>query len=297
MKAPAEMNGGGFFVYRHTDNPINFVPPPNTHTMRTIPLALAALLLVACGGNNGKNAERWASADEAANGGFQEQAAPASVGAPLPIDRKIIRTGDLRFAVDDLEAARATILQRVQTSGGHVEGDERGAWGRNSTVTLRVRIPADRFDAFVQEMQGLGELEHQSISATDVTSEWVDVEARIAAKRAVEKRYLELAAQAKNVQEMLEVERELGNVRAEVESMEARMKAMRDQVAMSTLTITCTKQKAITERFTPQFGVALVEGWNNLLRFAVGLTHLWPFVILVGVLLFWWRRRRVVKKK
>lgn len=264
--------------------------------MRLIPFLLAILFLVACG-RNSPNAERWASADEAADGGFQEQAAPASVGAEVSMDRKIIRTGDLRFAVDDLDAARATILQRMQTSGGHVEGDERGAWGRNSTLTVRVRIPADRFDAFVQDMQGLGELEHQNISATDVTSEWVDVEARIAAKRAVEKRYLELAAQAKNVQEMLEVERELGNVRAEVESMEARMKAMSDQVAMSTLTITCTKQQAITERFSPQFGVALVEGWNNLLRFAVGLTHLWPFVILVGALVFWWRRRRVLRKK
>jgi hypothetical protein len=264
--------------------------------MHRIPFILAILFLVACGGNAPK-AERWASADEPSNGGFQEQAAPASASIVLPLDRKIIRSGDLRFAVDDLEAARTTILQRVQTSGGHVEGDERGAWGRNSTVTLRVRIPADKFDAFVQDMQGLGELEHQNISATDVTSEWVDVEARIAAKRAVEKRYLELAAQAKNVQEMLEVERELGNVRAEVESMEARLKVMRDQVAMSTLSITCTKQQAISERFSPQFGVALVEGWNNLLRFAVGLTHLWPFVILLGVLIWWWRRRRAQRKK
>jgi uncharacterized Tic20 family protein len=38
--------------------------------------------------------------------------------------------------------------------------------------------------------------------------------------------------------------------------------------------------------------VAFKEGWNNLLRFAVWLTNLWPFVILVGVLVWWWRWRR-----
>src|SRR5690606_29268369 len=115
--------------------------------------------------------------------------------------------------------------------------------------------------------------------------------------RAVEKRYLELATQAKNVPEMLEVERELGNVRAEIESMEARMKALRDQVSMSTLSITCTKQQALVERFSPQFGVAFKEGWNNLLRFAVWLTNLWPFVILITVLVWWWRRRRAKRAK
>ncbi len=258
---------------------------------RIAPL-LAVLFLFACGGSAPDNAEQYALSEKAAEVGFNEEYAPPSAADRTAVDRKIIRSGDLRFEVDDLEAARGNILERVKTSGGYVEGDERGDWGRSRSVTLRVRIPADRFDAFVQELQGLGRLESQNINATDVTSEWVDVEARITAKRTVEKRYLELAAQAKNVPEMLEVERELGNVRAEIESMEARMKSLRDQVGMSTLTITCTKQQALVERFSPKFGVAFKEGWNNLLRFAVWLANLWPFVILIGVSVWWWRRRR-----
>lgn len=231
----------------------------------------------------------------AAEGTFAKRA-PMDAGGqgavPLPAERKIIRSGSLTYEVDDLDAARATILERVKAEGGYAEGDDRGEWGNMRSVTLRVRIPADRFDAVVEGMGTLGRLENRSINAVDVTTEWVDVEARLEAKRAVEKRYLELAAQAKNVQEMLEVERELGNVRTEIESMEARMKSLRDQVAMSTLTITCQKRVASTERFSPRFGVALKEGWNNLLRFLVGLTHLWPFVIILAALLFWWRRRR-----
>lgn len=264
--------------------------------MHSIPPLLALLFLFACGRSANDASEPYAMAGKTAEAGFREEYAPPSSAVQAPVDRKIIRSGDLRFEVDDLEAARGSILERVNAGGGYVEGDERGDWGRSRSVTLRVRIPADRFDAFVQELQGLGRLESQNINATDVTSEWVDVEARISAKRAVEKRYLELAAQAKNVTEMLEVERELGNVRAEIESMEARMKALRDQVSMSTLSITCTKQQALVERFSPQFGVAFKEGWNNLLRFSVWLTNLWPFVILIGLLLWWWRRRRARKK-
>lgn len=207
-------------------------------------------------------------------------------------DRRIVRTGELQFEVDALEAARSTAIQKVLAAGGLVEGDDQGEWGSQRSVTLRFRIPADRFDAVVQELQGLGRLEQQHINATDVTTEWVDVEARLKAKRTVEARYMELAGQARQVSELLEVERALGDVRAEIESMEARMRSLRDQVAMSTLTVTCIKQQAVSERFAPRFGVALREGWNNLLRFLVGLTNLWPFVLVAAGLVWWWRRRR-----
>lgn len=255
--------------------------------MRQLLLLLPILILSACGLNDPQNE---AMSSEV---GYDHVAFSSKENvSPLPPERKIIRNGDLRFEVDDLDAARNSVLQRVKANGGYVEGDERGDYGRSLSLTVRVRIPADRFDAFVQDLQGLGKLESQNISATDVTTEWVDVEARLEAKRTVEKRFLELAGQAKNVQEMLEVERELGNVRGEIESMEARMKSLRDQVSMSALTITCTKQQALAERFSPKFGVAFKEGWNNLLRFAVVLTNLWPFVLVSIVLVWWWRKKR-----
>ncbi|MEZ4757439.1 MAG: DUF4349 domain-containing protein [Flavobacteriales bacterium] len=269
--------------------------------MRVLLSLLLPLLLLACGHDrtgfesaNNIPLEAPATGEDAFAKGMD---AGGQAAAPLPTDRKIIRTGSLTYEVDDLDAARSAILERVRGEAGYVEGDDRGEYGNIRSITVRVRIPADRFDAFVEGMGALGRLEDRSISATDVTTEWVDVEARLAAKRAVEKRYLELAAQAKSVEEMLQVERELGNVRAEIESMEARMKSLRDQVALSPVSITCNKRVAVRERFSPQFGVALREGWNNLLRFLVGLTHLWPFVVVAAVLVWWWRKRRAQRRK
>lgn len=259
-------------------------------------LALLSLFVIACGGSGSggylsKNAE--ATAAEAPAGGAFEMRDEAAPGPPsVPADRKIIRTGELRFEVADLDAARVTLLDRVGVAGGYVEGDDRSDWGNALALTLRVRVPAEKFDAFVKGLDGLGELQSQSINAQDVTAEWVDVEARLKAKKEVEARFLEIVKQAKTVTEVLEVERELGNVRAEIESMEARMKALRDQVAMSTLTITCTKPQASSDKFTPHVGVALKEGWNNLLRFLVGLLYIWPFTLAFVILLAWWVRRR-----
>jgi hypothetical protein len=261
---------------------------------RLLPIVVV-LFLLACG-RAAPEAERWAAADMAADGGFERNEAVATAVDRPPMDRKIIRTGELRYEVGDLDAARGQVLKLVGASGGYVEGDDRNDRGSAIDLSLRVRIPADRFDAFLTGLKGLGELLDQHISATDVTAQWVDVEARLSAKRTVEERFLAIVDQAKTVTEVLEVERELGNVRAEIESMEAQLKALKDQVGMSTLTINCTKPQPRINSYTPHFGSALRDGWIYFVRSLEAVLHLWPFFILIGGLLLWVRQRRRSKK-
>lgn len=290
------MNGGGFFVYGSTMHPTTFVRSTFTATamLRTLSFLTITTLFLSCG-RSSEPAARWAEMDKASSGAF-EVANEAPAPTQAPIDRKIIRTGDMRYEVSDLEAARDQVLKQVAAFNGHVEGDDRGDAGSAVNLVLRVRVPADRFDEFIASLSGLGELLDQHISATDVTAQWVDVEARLAAKRKVEERYLAIVDQAKTVTEVLEVERELGNVRAEIESMEAQMRVLRDQVAMSTLTITCTKPVARNDRYTPHFGLALREGWNLFLQFLVAVVHAWPFFLVAGGIVFWLSRRRAARK-
>ena len=290
------MNGGGFFVYGSTMTHTIFVRPTfsTTAMLRKLTFLTIATLFLACG-RSSEPAARWAEVDKASNGAF-EAANQAPEPAQAPIDRKIIRTGDMRYEVSDLEAARDQVLKQVAAFNGHVEGDDRSDAGSAVNLVLRVRVPADRFDGFIASLNGLGELLDQHISATDVTAQWVDVEARLAAKRKVEQRYLAIVDEAKTVTEVLEVERELGNVRAEIEGMEAQMRVLRDQVSMSTLTITCTKPVARNDRYTPHFGLALREGWNLFLQFMVAVVHAWPFFLVAGGIVFWLTRRRVARK-
>lgn len=262
--------------------------------LRTLSFLTITTLFLSCG-RSSEPAARWAEVDQASSGAF-EAANEAPAPAQAPINRKIIRTGDMRYEVSDLEAARDQVLKQVAVFNGHVEGDDRGDAGSAVNLVLRVRVPADRFDGFIASLSGLGELLDQHIGATDVTAQWVDVEARLAAKRKVEERYLAIVDQAKTVTEVLEVERELGNVRAEIESMEAQMRVLRDQVAMSTLTITCTKPVARNDRYTPHFGLALREGWNLFLQFLVAVVHAWPFFLVAGGIVFWLSRRRAARK-
>jgi Domain of unknown function (DUF4349) len=121
--------------------------------------------------------------------------------------KKIIHTADIRFKVEDLKKAETAIKARVKAMGGYISVENQNRQSGNLENTWYVRIPAEKFDVF------LGDVEKESIyvdsknvAAEDVTAEYVDNELRIKSKQKVFERYLELLKQAKNVQEIMAVE-------------------------------------------------------------------------------------------
>lgn len=210
----------------------------------------------------------------------QAEAATPTVG-----DRMVVRTGEVEFRVDDLDATHALLLRTTAEHGGSVNGDTQDTVAGALRLRLRVRVPAVRFDAFVVAIDGIGELQHRTLDAADVTEPWLDLEARLAAKAALETRYLQLVERAANIGEVLSVEAELGKVRSDIESMQAKMRGLSDQVAMSSLTITCLQRAptAVAAGADVDFAGAIRTGWNGLLRVVAGLLAIWPLLAGIAV--------------
>lgn len=216
---------------------------------------------------------------------------PAAEAATPVAERMVVRTGELQFRTADLGAARATLLAHTAAHGGYVASDTGDELPHALRAVLRLRIPTDRLDAFLVAIEPVGTLELRRLDAADVSEQWVDLQARLAAKARLEQRYLELIARAGTVAEVLDVEQELGKVRGDVESMQARMRVLGDQVALSTLTVTCLQPRA-TDGRALAFGAALRGGWDALLRVLVGVTFAWPLLALAALAAIVWRLRR-----
>ena len=114
----------------------------------------------------------------------------------------------------------------------------------------------------------------------DVTEEYVDVEARLKANKELEQRYLEIMKKANTVSEMLEIEKEMGTLRADIESIEGRLNVLKSQVAFSTLTVTIYETVIAPNFFGTRVGIGFVNGWNNLLDFFVFIVNLWAFFLI-----------------
>jgi hypothetical protein len=206
--------------------------------------------------------------------------------------RQLIRNGEYRFQVDDLDSARAGIHRMLLATGGHVQGEELSDWRDRMALVMRVRVPSARFEAGTHALLSLGRLEHQMVTVRDVTSEWVDLEARLKAKQVLEGRYLELIARSTKVSELLEMERELGNVRAEIESMQAQRRQLGDQVAMSTITITCIGPAGEDRGFIASASMAMGRGASFFNSFLLTLLEVWPFLLIILLALLGMRRRQ-----
>jgi hypothetical protein len=215
--------------------------------------------------------------------------------------KKIIHTADIRFKVEDLKKAESAIKSRVKAMGGYISNENQNRQSGNLENSWTVRIPAEKFDAF------LGDVEKESIyvdsknvAAEDVTAEYVDNELRIKSKQKVFERYLELLKQAKNVQEIMAVEEQIRVIREEIEAKEGRQKYLNDQVSFSTITVSFYQETETSSAPEQPFYVKIwknfVEGWTSFFNMIIGLFYLIPYILLLFGLFYlirkWWRKRK-----
>lgn len=215
--------------------------------------------------------------------------------------QKIIKNAALRFESQDLKVTGQNIYTSLKKYNAQVQTDSESNNDYTLSRTIIVRIPSNYFDAFIADIsKGVSYFDVKEISAQDVTEEYIDLEARIKAKKTLEARYLELLKKAGKVSEMLEIERELSAIREEIEAFEGRLKYMESRVSLSTVNIEFYKNTEVgggsTVSYGTKIGNALKSGFNILSTFFLGLLHIWPF-ILIFVIAFVLFRKRIRRKK
>ncbi len=216
-------------------------------------------------------------------------------------DPKIIKNADLAFETNDLDATTANIQSAVKKYNAQVQHDSETKNSYQMSRDMVIRIPSKHFESFIADIgTGVAYFDRKEISAQDVTAEYIDLEARIKAKKTLENRYLELLKKANKVSEMLEIEKELSAIREEIEAQQGRLNYMKNRVAMSTVNIEFYKlteaQAGATVSYGSKMGNAIKSGFNALSSFFIGLLYLWPFILIFVVILFVIRRKLKKKK-
>lgn len=275
--------------------------------MRTLSLLFCLALFLSACSNGSSSTER--SAPVAEDAGAPEAEAkmeeapppppsPSSPGDPKAeptIEIKLIKTGNLEFQTSDLGRTYQRIRQAAQTYAGFLSNESTSNEYDRIVQHLTIRVPSRNFDELVDAVsKGVEHFDVRNIEAVDVTEEFVDAEARLKTKKQVEQRYQDLLKRAGKISEILEIERQIGELRAEIESIEGRLRYLRNRVDYSTLDIRFYK-KIAEHRVVEEnrFGRAFRNGWDGLVGFALGLTSIWPFLIIMGVVgYFFWRRWR-----
>ena len=225
-----------------------------------------------------------------------------NTGGQDEIEQKIIKTAHLDFETQELEKMYQNIMLLATQNKATVQSDNSGKTYNRFFRQMTLRVPSENFQKIVNGISdGVAYFDRREITQQDVTEEFVDIEARLKAKRELENRYLTLLKQAKNVKEMLEIERELSTIREEIEAREGRLKFLQSRVSMSTIHLNfykTTSETGVTLSYGQKIKNALQGGWDGISVFFLGLLYLWPLFLLaiIAILVVRWLIRRNKKK-
>jgi ribosomal protein L29 len=238
---------------------------------------------------------------------FDQAAKAMSIEAA--IDRKIIRDADLTIEVNSTTEAQQKVTAIAEAHGGFVvtsEAKQRenvDPAKRTVDVKLVVRVPSNQFGAALDQIEKLAmNLPQRNVSGQDVTEEFIDLEARIKTQKALELQFLEIMKQANNVADALEVQRQIADVRTEIEKLEGRKRFLESKSSLSTITVNIqspipivvsasgfghTVREAVSESLELASAIVLF-----FVRFVIVMIPVFVFLILpVGLLGLYFRRR------
>ena len=304
-----------------------------------------ALLLAGCGshGGSGKYYEA-AAADTAAapqeNSGsaggaylsdgvsreeIAEEAGEADAGgegsgssAPQVQDtaRKLIRNVDLEVETESFDDLLVEVRRKTDQTGGYIEesytyngSSYQGNRLRNAHLTLR--IPADHLEEFLSDMAQVSNVISRNESVTEVTLQYVDMESHKKVLLTEQERLLSLLEKAETIEDIITLESRLSEVRYQLESMEAQLRVMDNQVSYSTVylyidevaKLTPVKEQSTWEKISTGFANSLYDVGDGFADFGIGLLIDLPYIVvwaLILLVIFFLARlilRRILKKR
>jgi hypothetical protein len=230
-------------------------------------------------------------------------------------DRKIIRNADLTMEVSSTTETQHRIASIAESHGGFVVTSE--AKQRESTepakraldIRLVVRIPENRFGSALDQIRGLTtNLTEEKVSGQDVTEEFIDLEARIRTQKALEAQFLQIMRQTGKIVDALEVQRQIAEVRSDIERLEGRKRFLENRSALSTITVNIMAPKAVVVVPTTGFMASVRDAVSEsidvgseivlfFVRFLIVMIPISVFVLLPGglILRYFIRRAKRVR--
>ena len=155
---------------------------------------------------------------------------------------KIIKTGNIYSRTNDYGKFVDEITSKIESLGGYIENNNTQVYQvyENDKLmhgNLKIRIPKEKFDETVRYIEGTSEVRSKNISEADATKEYYEKDNKVKNLEAQEQKLRELFEKAATVEEMLQIENELGRIRTEIDSLNISIEDIDDRVSMSTISL------------------------------------------------------------
>ena len=249
---------------------------------------LALLMLTGCGSITANSTDSQLAANY--------DGADTKVGmvetSQAAIDRQLIQTASIALRVDDVAETATAITSYVNGIQGRIDSKNEYRNPDSSAITsadFMIKVPSDKLDEALDRLKTFGDLEGFSTSATDVTLQVVDLDARIAALQNSISSLKKLLEDASNVSDLLAAEAALTQRQSELDGLTSQRNYLADQIDLAAIWVSVYTKNSLAAIKPIGFIAGLEKGWEEIVKFASNLTT-WsglalPWIGLVVALL------------
>jgi hypothetical protein len=225
---------------------------------------------------------------------------------PIDWDKKIVKNASLNAEVKDYKTFSQQLNEKVKKYGGYVSQEEQSQSEYQVQSSVVIKVPVDQFENAINDLtKDVTTLNEKHISSDDVTTQLVDGKSRLEAKKQVRFRYLDLLKQAKNMGEILTVQKEINDIQEEIELVNGRINTLSHESAMSTIHFTFfqvlnASAKAAGQKapvFLDKVKTAFGNGWYWIEEIFVGIVSIWPLFTIIILGIWFFRRKQMPKMK
>jgi hypothetical protein len=225
---------------------------------------------------------------------------------PIDWDKKIVKTANLNAEVKNYKNFSQQLSEKVKKYGGYISQEEQSQSDYQIQNAVVIKVPVDQFENALTDLtKDVSKLNEKHISSADVTSQLVDGKSRLEAKKQVRLRYLDLLKQAKNMEEILTVQKEINDIQEDIELVNGRINTLSHESAMSTINFTFfqivdANAKADNEKqpgFLDKVKTAFSNGWYWIGEVFVGIISIWPLLLVIFLGIWIFKRKQMPKIK
>lgn len=220
----------------------------------------------------------------------------ANIQVEIPQGRKIILNAELEMETLEFDKTIQNLNAAIQKTGGYVSDSSQSGSGEGNSrrnYYITARIPTDKYNDFLNATAEAGNIIYKSESSSDVTSQYIDVEARLLTLKQQEERLLALLEQSGDLESLIIIEERLSDVRYEIELFEVQKRTFDDLISYSTVNLSVQEVRIITETndaFFPQLADSISGSWTNFVsgvqNFIFGFIYALPTLIIWGGIIF-----------
>ena len=217
-------------------------------------------------------------------------------------DKKIIKTATLKLEVKDFQHYNESLHKTIKQYGGYIANEEQNLSDEKTETIMSIKVPVEQFETMMNQLPEESEkILERKITTDDVTGEVVDIKSRLEAKKEMRLKYLEFLKQSKNMAEVLQVQQEINGIQEEIEAAAGRVDFLSHQASFSTINLTFFQPVSVFKptdsnpNFFTRLSLAFRSGVNWFADIFVGLTSIWPFILMLIIALVAWKRSKIRK--